>query len=364
VGVGRTALEDLGMSAPAFWRGRRVLLTGHTGFKGAWLSLWLEKLGAEVTGLSLAPDTEPSLFALLAPFAAQASRIGDIRDRDGVARAVAAAEPQIVIHMAAQPLVRRSYAEPVETYATNVMGTVHLLDALRGATNLQAVLIVTTDKVYRNNESGQPFSEQDPLGGHDPYSASKAAAEIVTESYAASFLAPQGVRVATARAGNVIGGGDWAQDRLIPDLWRAVKAGVPLKLRNPQSTRPWQHVLEPLGGYLVYAERLANGRLSAALNFGPDPDETMTVAEVANAMIDAMQAPHAWRPAATAAPQPKEARMLALDPALAAWALGWRPRLDAHQALQWTADWYKAFDGGAPPRALCLDQIARYEALA
>lgn len=353
------------MSGRAFWRGRRVLLTGHTGFKGAWLSLWLEKLGAEVTGLSLAPDTEPSLFALLAPFAAQASRIGDIRDRDGVARAVRDADPQIVIHMAAQPLVRRSYAEPVETYATNVMGTVHLLDALRGTENLQAVLVVTTDKVYRNNESGQPFSEQDPLGGHDPYSASKAAAEIVTESYAASFLAAQGVRVATARAGNVIGGGDWAQDRLIPDLWRATKAGVPLELRNPQSTRPWQHVLEPLDGYLAYAERLADGGdAPPALNFGPPPDETMTVEAVANAMIDAMQAPHAWRPAAATAPQPKEARMLALDPALAAQTLGWRPRLDARQALQWTADWYKAFNGGAPARALCLDQIARYEAIA
>ena len=271
----------------AFWRDRRVLLTGHTGFKGAWLALWLERLGAQVFGLALPPTIpSPRGFPNWRPRRSR-SRIGDIRDAGVVARAVQEARPQIVIHMAAQALVRRSYRAPVETFATNVMGTAHLLDSLRGAEGLQAVLVVTTDKVYRNDGNGHPFAEDDPLGGADPYSASKAAAEIVVASMATSFFGGKGV--ATARAGNVIGGGDWSEDRLIPDIWRAVKAGKPLRLRNPEATRPWQHVLDPLAGYLRYAERLASGAdVPKALNFGPLPGDALTVAEIADAMLAAM----------------------------------------------------------------------------
>jgi CDP-glucose 4,6-dehydratase len=343
----------------AFWRDRRVLLTGHTGFKGAWLALWLERLGAQVFGLALPPDTEPALFPMLAP--KLVSRIGDIRDAGVVARAVQEARPQIVIHMAAQALVRRSYRAPIETFATNVMGTAHLLDSLRDAESLQAVLVVTTDKVYRNDSDGNPLAEDDPLGGADPYSASKAAAELVAASMAKSFFGGKGV--ATARAGNVIGGGDWSEDRLIPDIWRAVKADEPLRLRNPQATRPWQHVLDPLAGYLQYAERLASGAdVPKTLNFGPLPGDTLTVAELADAMLAAMRCDQHW--IKDGCEQPAEAQHLALDPARAMRTLGWRPRLQAPEALQWTADWYRAVNTGAPARSLALDQIARYEALA
>ena len=349
----------------AFWQGRRVLLTGHTGFKGTWLSLWLEQLGSQVFGLALLPQTEPSMFAMLQPLARQVSLIGDIRDPAVVAAAVKEARPSVVVHMAAQPLVRRSFREPLETYGTNVMGTAHLLDALRDIPGLEAVLVVTTDKVYRNGDGRVSFTESDPLGGHDPYAASKVATEFVVQSYAASYFAPRGVAIATARAGNVIGGGDWAEDRLIPDLWRAVQAGKPLRLRNPRSTRPWQHVLEPLSGYLVYLERLARGeRVPGALNFGPQPGEALTVAEVAEAMLAAIRSPHGWTPAASETPQPKETDFLALDPALAGASIGWRPRLAPVQALQWTAEWYSAVAGGADARALSVEQLHRYEALA
>ncbi len=347
----------------AFWRDRRVLLTGHTGFKGAWLSLWLERMGATVTGLALPPDTEPSLYTLLQPFADQRSRLGDIRDPAAVKNAVKTARPQIVIHMAAQALVRRSYRDPAATFAANVMGTVHLLDALRDTDGLLAVLVVTTDKVYRNDGEVRAFTEDDPLGGHDPYSASKAATEVAVASMAASYFAPKGIAVATARAGNVIGGGDWADDRLIPDLWRAIRAGEPLPLRYPQATRPWQHVLEPLSGYLMYAERLARGdAVPAALNFGPPPGEVLTVAQIAEAMFTAMQSTQRWMQAEGI--NPDEAQTLAIDPALAMQTLGWRPRLQPAQALQWTADWYRAFNDGADPRQLVVAHIERYEAMA
>jgi CDP-glucose 4,6-dehydratase len=346
----------------AFWRNRRVLLTGHTGFKGAWLALWLEQLGAEVVGLALPPDTEPALYSLLAPMMGLRSRVGDIRDPVIVAEVIAQARPQIVIHMAAQALVRRSYRLPVETISTNVLGTALLLDRLRTAEGLQAVLVITTDKVYRNDGDAHPFAEHDALGGADPYSASKAAAELITATMGASFLAKAGVAVATARAGNVIGGGDWSEDRLVPDVWRAVTTGALLRLRHPQATRPWQHVLEPLAGYLRYAERLAGGAdLPRALNFGPPPGDVATVAEVADAMLDAMHAKSRW--VRDAGEQPEEAQHLTLDPALAMRSLGWRPRLNARQAVQWTADWYRAVAAGAPARAAALDQVARYEAL-
>jgi CDP-glucose 4,6-dehydratase len=362
LGVVGGAMEDLEMIDRAFWQGRRVLLTGHTGFKGAWLSLWLEGMGAEVFGLALPPDTEPSLHALLQPMAGIRSRLADIRDPGAVAAAVAEARPSVVIHMAAQALVRRSYRLPVETLCTNVMGTAHLLDSLRNAEGLQAVLVVTTDKVYRNDGRQRPFAETDPLGGADPYSASKAAAELLVAGMAASFFAGKGVAVATARAGNVIGGGDWSEDRLVPDIWRAVRGGEPLRLRHPDATRPWQHVLEPLAGYLGYVERLAAGvELPAALNFGPAADDVLTVADVAETMLMAMNGNRRW--VRVEEPQPEEAQSLAIDPALAMRAIGWRPRLSAAQALQWTAEWYGAVAAGGDPRELVCDQIRRYQAM-
>lgn len=346
----------------AFWRDRRVLLTGHTGFKGAWLALWLEQMGAKVFGLALPPDTEPALHSLLQPMASVRSRLGDISDPATVAAAVAEARPHIVIHMAAQSLVRRSYRFPVETISTNVMGTAHLLDGLRFVDGLEAVLVVTTDKVYRNNGHRHPFAENDPLGGADLYSASKAATELLVASMGASFFAARGVAVATARAGNVVGGGDWSEDRLIPDLWRALQAGEPLRLRNPQATRPWQHVLEPLAGYLLYAQRLAAGAdVPASLNFGPPAGDVLTVAEVAETMLAAMHSAQRWVKVEEA--QPAEAQVLAIDPALAMRSLGWRSRLGAWQALQWTADWYRAVLEGAEPRQVTLEQLRRYESL-
>jgi CDP-glucose 4,6-dehydratase len=345
-------VEDL--VTPAFWRGRRVLVTGHTGFKGAWLSLWLETLGADVTGLALPPHTAPSLFTAARPRIRDIA--GDIRDAEAVARAVAASDPEIVFHLAAQSLVRRSYRDPVETVAVNVTGTAVVLNTLRAAKNLRAVVVATTDKVYRNGDDGRPFREDDPLGGRDPYSASKAAAELVTSAMAESFLdAP----VATARAGNVIGGGDWSEDRIVPDIWRAIRSGTPLALRHPDATRPWQHVLDPLYGYLLYAERLAAGAgVPRALNFGPLPGVPITVGEVAGTMLASLGAEQRWQRAGD--PGPHEMKMLALDPARAIAALDWRPRLDARAAIARTADWYRRFDRGADARALCLDDIARF----
>jgi CDP-glucose 4,6-dehydratase len=320
-------------------------------------------MGARVFGLALPPDTEPALYTMLQPMNGLLSRLSDIRDRAAVAAAVLEAQPQIVIHMAAQSLVRRSYRQPLDTIATNVMGTACLLDSLRDVDGLEAVLVVTTDKIYRNNGHAQTFSEDDPLGGADPYSASKAATEIVVASMGASFFAEKGVAVATARAGNVIGGGDWAEDRLIPDLWRAVRAGEALRLRNPKAPRPWQHVLEPLSGYLLYAQHLAEGvKVPASLNFGPRPDDVLTVAEVADAMLAAFNCPRRWFQVEEE--QPKEAEFLSIDSALARASIGWQPRLRSAQALQWTAEWYRALGIGAEPRTVALDQIARYEALA
>lgn len=337
-----------------FWQGRRVLVTGHTGFKGAWLSLWLETLGADVTGLALPPHTTPDLFTAARP--SVRAFTGDIRDAEAVARAIAASDPEIAFHLAAQSLVRQSYRDPVETISVNVTGTAVVLNALRDARNLRAVVVATTDKVYRNLDDGRPFREDDPLGGHDPYSASKAAAELVTAAMSDSFLdAP----VATARAGNVIGGGDWSEDRIVPDIWRAAKLGAPLTLRHPEATRPWQHVLDPLNGYLLYAERLAAGAdIPRALNFGPPPGAALTVGDVADAMLASLGGECRWQRADN--PGPREMKRLALDPTRAVATLGWRPRLEARAALAWTADWYRRFDLGADARALCRDEIARF----
>jgi CDP-glucose 4,6-dehydratase len=346
-----------------FWRNKRVLLTGHTGFKGAWAALWLDRLGARVSGLALAPETEPNLFALAQGGLGIESRIVDLRDAAAVRGAVEAAEPQIVLHLAAQAIVRRSYVSPVETFAVNVMGTVHLLDALRGCEGLEAVVVVTSDKAYANRESGTPFKEADPLGGDDPYSASKAASEMVANAWARSFFEPAGVAVASARAGNVIGGGDWAADRLIPDIWRAHEAGRAPVLRYPEATRPWQHVLDPLAGYLCYTEALAGAAgpgLPRALNFGPD-DDGLAVSAIAESMLQALGATTGWT--REAAPQPPEKRVLALDAAAAKRALDWRPKLAIGEALDWTVEWYRGLAKGGDAAEISRAQIERYEGL-
>lgn len=347
---------------PDFWRGKRVLLTGHTGFKGSWLALWLTRLGAEVTGLALQPATEPNLFTLarvgeLLP----ASHWCDLRNVQAVRAQVHAARPQIVLHLAAQALVRAGYAAPIDTYATNVMGTAHVLDALRGQPDVRVAVVVTTDKVYRNREWCYPYREDDPLGGHDPYSASKAAAEIVTASYRDAFLATQGVAVATARAGNVIGGGDWAAERLLPDAVRAWAAGQNLHIRHPEATRPWQHVIEPLAAYLRLAERLWDDPARAgAYNFGPLPHEAATVKNVIK------MASCAYAASATSyennSSQPHEAGWLALEASHARQTLGVVPHWGLSTAVARTMAWYRAQHGGADARTLCLADLDAWEA--
>ncbi len=348
-------------SVARFWRGRRVLLTGHTGFKGAWMNLWLETLGAEVTGYALAPADEPNLWNILGARAAR-SVIADIRDAQRVAEAVARADPEIVIHMAAQALVRESYRDPLGTYATNVMGTATLLQACRALRHLECVVVVTSDKVYENRGEGRSFAEGDRLGGHDPYSNSKACAELVTSSFRDSFFA-DGPPLATARAGNVIGGGDWSVDRLIPDCVRALQSGQPVNLRYPDAVRPWQHILEPLSGYLALAQALVTApkRTPRAVNFGPDPASFCTVGEV----VEAFGARFAGRPGwvRDPAPQAPEAQALTLSSALAAQVLGWRPRLDIRLSLSWTADWYSAYSAGENMREFSEAQIAQYREL-
>jgi len=346
-----------------FWRGRRVLLTGHTGFKGAWMSLWLKSLGAEVTGYALPPTAEPNLWSLIGPVVQGAggmrSVIADIREPWQVGEAMAQADPQIVIHMAAQALVRESYRDPLATYATNVMGTAVLLQACRSLSNLQCVVVVTSDKVYENRSQRRAFEESDRLGGHDPYSNSKACAELLTQSFRDSFFA-DGPPIASARAGNVVGGGDWSQDRLIPDCVRALQSGQAVTLRYPDAIRPWQHVLEPLSGYLSLAEALVKtpDRAPRAVNFGPDPASFCTVREV----VDEFGARFAGRPGwvRDPAPQPPEAQALTLSSALAGQRLGWRPRFDIRETLSWTADWYLAHSAGENMAVFSEAQIARY----
>lgn len=348
-----------------FWRGRRVFLTGHTGFKGAWLSLWLADLGAEVTGFALPPATNPNLFDLARVSGDLASIEGDIRDLDAVIAALRRARAEVVIHMAAQSLVRVSYVEPVETFAANVMGTAHVLEAVRRVGGVASVVIVTSDKCYENRETGEAYREESPMGGHDPYSASKGAAELAVAAWRRSYFLPEhlaehGVGVASVRAGNVIGGGDWARDRLVPDLLAAFAAGEPARLRYPQAVRPWQHVLEPLGGYLIVAERLASGDAGAALawNFGPAAADTRTVAEVADRLAALWAEGARWLPAEGEAPH--EAGLLALDCRRARDRLGWRPTWSLDEALKRVVSWRKAFAAGEDPRALCLARIREH----
>jgi CDP-glucose 4,6-dehydratase len=347
-----------------FWAGKRVFVTGHTGFKGAWLALWLAALGARVAGYALRPPSEPSLWALAGDGSGVASTIGDIRDLDALARALGAAQPEIVFHLAAQSLVRPSYEDPVGTYATNVMGTVHLLEAVRRARGVRAVVNVTSDKCYRNLETGQAYREDDAMGGRDPYSSSKGCAELVTAAYRASFFGAGGAAVASARAGNVIGGGDWAADRIVPDIVRAAARGQPVMVRHPRAVRPWQHVLEPLAGYLRLAQRLWEAPMEYAegWNFGPDAADAVTVETVASAVTRLWGPPAGW--AADQGPHPHEAHFLQLDSAKARSRLGWRPRLGLQAALEWTVDWYKRQARGADARRLSLEQIERYTALA
>ncbi|MBF0391180.1 MAG: CDP-glucose 4,6-dehydratase [Alphaproteobacteria bacterium] len=346
----------------AFWSGRRVFLTGHTGFKGGWLAAWLAHLGAEVHGYSLAPERSPSLFEVVGVAGlCRGSTIGDLRDAPRLAAALAEARPEIVFHLAAQPLVRRSYREPVETFSTNVMGTVTLLEALRARPELRAAIVVTSDKCYENRELGQPFREDDPLGGHDCYSASKAAQEIVAASYRASFLKAAGVRLATARAGNVIGGGDWGEDRLVPDVVQAFAAGRPLVVRNPEAVRPWQHVADPLLGYLRLARACVEGgeRFASAWNFGPALEDIRPVRVVAERMARAWGGGASWR----AEPQdnaPAEAGLLRLDAEKARNDLGWRPLLDFDGMIAETVHWYRAWHQGEDACALSRRMTALF----
>ncbi len=344
---------------PVFWRGRRVLVTGHTGFKGGWLSLWLSALGARVAGFALAPPTEPNFFDLCRLAGRLDHRLGDVRNADAVQAAFDGFRPEIVFHLAAQSLVRPAHAAPVETFATNVMGTVHVLDAVRRIGGIGAVLIVTSDKCYAEREDGHPHEEADPLGGHEPYSASKAAAELVAASYARAFLGASGQPVATLRAGNVIGGGDWATDRLVADLMRGFLTGTVPSLRAPDAIRPWQHVLAPLEGYLLAAETLWRDRPSVprAWNFGPDAGDEVPVAAVARRLRDLWGGTAEFRIDPRPG-EPRETPILRLDSRRARSDLGWAPRWTLDEGLQATVDWFRAYRDGADMAGFSLGQIA------
>ncbi|APW45621.1 CDP-glucose 4,6-dehydratase [Rhodoferax antarcticus] len=344
----------------SFWRGKRVLLTGHTGFKGGWLALWLQRLGAEVTGLALVPNTTPSLFDTARVSDGMCSRLCDIRDATAVAHLMQEAQPELVLHLAAQPLVRASYRDPLATFSTNVMGTANLLESLRGLASVRVAVMVTTDKVYRNLEHAYPYREDDALGGHDPYSASKAASELVIASYRDAFLAQQGVAIASARAGNVIGGGDWSEDRLIPDAVRAWQAGQTLSIRSRQAIRPWQHVLEPLAGYLRLAEVLwEQPELAGAYNFGPPTHEAATVEKVMK--MASSPYPYCATSYQINSSHPHETAWLALETAKARSVLGVHPRWTLPQAVARTMDWYVKQHAGADARELCGVDIDSYE---
>ena len=343
-----------------FWRGKRVFLTGHTGFKGSWLSLWLQSLGAQVVGYALAPPTTPSLFDIAEVGQAMTSVIGDIRDLTKLQRAFGEHQPEIVIHMAAQPLVRLSYVEPVETYATNVMGTVHVLESVRNTPSVKAVVVVTTDKCYENKEWAWSYRENEPMGGHDPYSNSKGCAELVTSAYRSSFLQSGGVAVASARAGNVIGGGDWAADRLVPDILKALEANRPVTIRNPHATRPWQHVLEPLSGYLTLAEHLyTQGQAYAeGWNFGPKDDDAQPVQWIVEHMVNSWGHHASWEQ--DGGVHPHEANYLKLDISKAKARLGWQPRWPLATALEKITDWHQAYLAETNMHAFTMQQIANY----
>ena len=358
-------LETMGLNAaqidPEFWCGKRVLVTGHTGFKGAWLSFWLQRMGAHVFGLALPPCTQPNLFDLLKLAELVDSRLGDIRDQSVVSRRLAEVDPQIIFHMAAQPLVRAGYREPVDTFNTNVMGTAHVLNAMRDCKHLSAAVMVTTDKVYRNNEWAWPYRETDALGGYDPYSASKAASELVIDCFRQSFLNEAGVRLASARAGNVIGGGDWSEDRLIPDAVRAWQQGGALEIRRPDAVRPWQHVLDPLAGYMVLAQQLwSHTSLPSSFNFGPASHEAYSVRTVIDQALQAYGQGKVNY--ADTVDGPHEAGLLKLDVSQTAGLLGFESRFTLQSSVEKTMHWYRMQHQGVDATSLCEDDIRAYGA--
>ncbi|MFZ4512823.1 MAG: CDP-glucose 4,6-dehydratase [Geothrix sp.] len=352
----------------AFWRGKRVFLTGHTGFKGSWLSLWLQAMGAEVHGYALAPATDPALYDLAQVGQGMVSTLGDIRDLPRLTAALQQARPQVVLHLAAQALVRASYTDPVGTYGTNVMGTVHLLEAVRATPSVQAVVVVTSDKCYENREWLWGYREDEPMGGYDPYSNSKGCAELVVSAYRRSFFpaaryGEHGVALASARAGNVIGGGDWADDRLVPDVLRALEAGEPAIIRSPGAVRPWQHVLEPLSGYLDLAQALVERgpAFGESWNFGPFDVDARPVQHLVASLVGAWGEAASFRVEAPA-DAPHEAHLLKLDTSKARARLHWRPRWSLETCLARIVEWHRAKVTGADPRALTLAQIAAYQA--
>lgn len=352
------------VSAP-FWTGRRVFVTGHTGFKGAWLTLWLSRLGAHVTGYALPPDTQPSLFRDARVADGIEHVEADVCDLARLRKALAASGAEVVLHLAAQSLVRRGYREPVQTYATNVLGTVNLLDAVRQTPSVRAAVVVTSDKCYEDREWGWGYRESDALGGRDPYANSKACAELVTRAFRESYFQLTGPCVATARAGNVIGGGDWSEDRLVPDVYRALHDGQPVRLRNPQAVRPWQHVLESLSGYLLLAQRLTEeggASLAEGWNFGPEETDARTVQSVVDQLIRRWNPPAHWEQ--DSGDHPREMRLLRLDSSRARQWLRWRPKLRLDDALDWTAEWYSVWHTGGDLRATTLAQLDRYAGLA
>ncbi len=350
---------------PSFWRGRRVLVTGHTGFKGSWLSVWLESMGAEVFGLALEPPTNPSMFDALALSTRVHHRVGDVRDLAVVDAAFAEAKPEVLFHLAAQPLVRQSYVTPVETYAVNVMGTVHVLDAARRAPSLRAAVMVTSDKCYENREWAWGYRENEPMGGHDPYSNSKGCAELVISAYRRSFFSGAGMpAIASARAGNVLGGGDWSADRLVPDAMRAIAGGRAVAIRNPASVRPWQHVIEPLRGYLLLAQSCVErgGAFSDGWNFGPSDDDAVPVSTLMDVAVRCWGGAARWEHVGPAV-VPHEARRLKLDCSKARADLGWIPRVRLAECLDLTVSWYRRFHDGAKADelyTLTRAQIARH----
>lgn len=348
----------------SFWRGRKVLITGHTGFKGSWLSLWLQQLGAQVIGYALPPSTTPDMFTWADVANGMLSVAGDVRDLAMLEKVFEEHRPELVIHMAAQSLVRRSYEEPVETYATNVMGTVNVLECCRTSDSVRVVINITSDKCYENQGWDRGYRETDPMGGYDPYSSSKGCAELVTAAYRRSFLSGNDgkpIGLSSVRAGNVIGGGDWAEDRLVPDIIRAFTAAKPVIIRNPQAIRPWQHVLDPLAGYLLLAQAMwaSDQRYCGGWNFGPADDDARPVAWIVQRMADLWGGAAAWQHDASR--QPHEAAVLKLDCSKAGTQLGWKPRLTLSQALQWTVDWYLAQRDGDNMRSFTLRQIDAFE---
>lgn len=359
-------MEAVGLSSQ-FWRGKRVLVTGHTGFKGSWLTLWLQSLGAEVTGFALDPSTEPSLFELARVAEGINDQRGDLRDLATLLELIAEAQPEIVLHLAAQPLVREGYRDPLGTYSSNVMGTLNLLEAIRQIGGVRACVLVTTDKVYANQEWLWPYRENEALGGHDPYSSSKACCELLAQSYAASFFpaerhAEHGLALATARAGNVLGGGDFAPERLIPDVLKAWSANEPVTLRYPQAVRPWQHALEPLAGYLQLAAGLYEHgpQFAGAWNFGPGEGDMCSVGEVVELL--SRRWPHA-RGLRVEPSELHEAGLLRLDSSRARQLLAWRPRWSLQDCLTHTLDWHLAWENGDDMRAITLNQLNLYRGL-